>query len=93
MTVGDLLQRMTSTELSYWIARNRFEPIGMQRDDMRAGIVASTICNVNIPKGKPKTKPADFMPFKAEPKFNKGALFASLDAYVERQNAAKHTDD
>lgn len=92
MTVGSMLAVMSSAELTYWIARNKREPVGAQREDLRAGIVAAAIYNVNIPKGKKKVKPTDFMPFR-ETKFDKRALFASLDAYVERQDAAQHSDD
>jgi len=38
------------------------EPWGERRADLRSGIVASTIANVNRPKGGKAYKPQDFMP-------------------------------
>lgn len=40
----------------------QFEPWGESRADLRAGIIASTIANVNRRKGKKAYKPVDFMP-------------------------------
>lgn len=40
----------------------QFEPWGEERADLRSGIVASTIANVNRGKNTPAFKPEDFMP-------------------------------
>jgi len=62
MTVGDLLHRMSSRELTEWMAYYALEPFGEERGDMRAGIVASTLYNVHRgPKSK-AASPEDFMP-------------------------------
>lgn len=55
---------MSSTQLAEWMAFYRLEPWGDERADMRAGIVASTIANVNRDaKKRPKPyTPGDFMP-------------------------------
>ncbi len=45
-----------------WIAYAEIEPFGEERADLRAGIVASTMANINRQKGKPAYKPQDFMP-------------------------------
>ena len=37
------------------------DPFGDERADLRAGIVAATVANVNRAKGKPLS-PSDFMP-------------------------------
>lgn len=64
MTVGEMLTRMSSRELSEWMAYATLEPFGEERADLRAGIIASTIANANRdPKHKPKPfAPSDFMP-------------------------------
>lgn len=63
MTVGELLTRVTSAELTEWQAYEEIAgTFGPERADLHAGIVAATIANVNRPKGKPAAKPADFMP-------------------------------
>lgn len=55
--------------MAEWLAYFQLEPWGEERADLRAGIVASTIANVNRPaKRKQAYAPKDFMPrFGAEP--------------------------
>jgi hypothetical protein len=57
-----MLAEMTSAQFAEWIAYNKLEPFGEEREDLRMGIVASTIANANLPKGKKPYKPADFTP-------------------------------
>lgn len=59
-----MLARMSSRELTEWMAYATLEPFGAERGDLRAGIVASTIANVNRdPKSRPEPfAPQDFMP-------------------------------
>lgn len=54
---------MTWDQLLAWMAYAELEPFGEERGDLRAGIIASTIANVNRDpkKGRP-FKPGDFMP-------------------------------
>ena len=61
MTVRELLERVDSLELAEWVAFNSIEPIGDFRNDLHAGIIASTMANCHAPKGK-SFNPADFMP-------------------------------
>ena len=64
MTVEELLARISSRELSEWLAYAGLEPFGPERADLRSGIVAATVANVHRdPKKrrKPYTS-ADFMP-------------------------------
>lgn len=67
MTVGEIGERMSALELTEWIAYNRIEPIGPQRADLAAGIVASTVANAHRSKG-PSFKPQDFMAYVEKPK-------------------------
>ena len=62
MTVGEMLERMSAAEMSEWQAYYTINPFGDVRDDLRAGIVASTIANANRGKGQKPFAPADFMP-------------------------------
>lgn len=57
-----MLEEITSRELSEWMAYNEIEPFGEDREDLRMGIIASTIANVNRASGKKPYKPQDFMP-------------------------------
>ncbi len=64
MTVGELLARVTSRELSEWQAYYKMEPFGQQNDWLRSGTVAATIANVNR-DAKKRPRPyesQDFIP-------------------------------
>ena len=62
MTVRELLARIDSLELAEWMAYYTLDPWGTQRDDLQAGIIASTIANANSGKGR-AFQPIDFMPY------------------------------
>jgi len=57
-----MLSRMSSAELSEWIAFAGLEPFGYEMDLLGHAITSSTIANVNRQKGKKAYKPEDFMP-------------------------------
>lgn len=69
MTVRELLARIDSRELSEWLAFFSMEPWGTETEDLRAGVIASTIANVNRDKKKQAKpyKPADFVPKREQP--------------------------
>ena len=52
------LARISSRELSEWMAYYSLEPFGAVRGDLQAAIVASTVAN----SAGANTKPADFIP-------------------------------
>jgi hypothetical protein len=64
MTVSELLGRVSSRELTEWEAYAALEPFGEERGDLRAGVVASVIANVNRDPKKRREpfEPKDFMP-------------------------------
>ena len=49
--------------MAEWIAYDRVDPWDEARADLRAGIVAATIANVNRSKKTRAFKPEDFMPY------------------------------
>lgn len=54
---------MSSADIAEAMAYDRIEPFGEHRADLRAGIIASTIANVNRTKKTDKEyKPVEFMP-------------------------------
>ena len=57
-----MLAEMSSAQFAEWMAYSRLEPWGEQRADLRAGIVASTMANVNRGKSRKPYKPHEFMP-------------------------------
>lgn len=52
---------MSSVTFNHWVEYNRLNPFGAQRDNMHAGIVASTIANVHRKHGSKSLNPSDFM--------------------------------
>lgn len=63
MTVAELLARCSASELTDWIAYERIAgPLGADRLDIHAGIVASTTANVMRQKNSKTYKPKDFIP-------------------------------
>ena len=60
----EMLSRIDSRELAEWAAYFELEPWGTEVEDWRAGLIASTVANVNRDPKKQK-KPyevSDFMP-------------------------------
>lgn len=58
-----MLAGMSSRQVTEWQAYERITgPLGPARADIHAGIIASTIANVNRPKGKAPYKPSAFIP-------------------------------
>ncbi|KOG22003.1 phage tail assembly protein T [Streptomyces viridochromogenes] len=62
MTVRELLARITSRELTEWMAYERITgPLDSRlRTDISAAIIAATVAN--SASGKAKAKPRDFIP-------------------------------
>lgn len=55
---------MSARELSEWMAYDRIDPFGEERGDLRAGILASLLANINRDRKKKSDpfSPLDFMP-------------------------------
>lgn len=61
MTVRQLESTIQASELLEWMAFFQMEPWGAVREDYRAGVIASTLVNVNGgKKGKQAAQPHDF---------------------------------
>jgi hypothetical protein len=63
MTVRELLSKLSSDEISEWMAFYQLEPFGDFRADYRSALVTSTFANAHRQKDSPPFKPEDFMPF------------------------------
>lgn len=59
------VEEFSSREVSEWMAYAGISPFGEERADVRAGIIASVIAEVNRDRKKQSRPftPADFMPF------------------------------
>ncbi len=62
------MNRMSSAEFVMWKSYYQNNPFGEERGDIRCGIVASTIANVNRKKSAKPFKIQDFMPKFEKPK-------------------------
>jgi hypothetical protein len=62
MSVRQCQQAVDSAEFVGWQAYALLEPFGEERGDLRAGIVAATIANVNRGKNTRPYRPREFMP-------------------------------
>ncbi len=64
MTVDELLNRISSRELTEWMAFYQLEPWGTETEDWRAGLISSTIANANRDQKRRRKpyEPQDFMP-------------------------------
>ena len=68
MTRSELLRRISSRELSEWVEFYKLEPFGAEAGFIGHAITASTVANVNRPKGQRAYKADEFMPqFEKEP--------------------------
>lgn len=68
-TLQELYESMSAYEFSLWAAEYARNPWGEERDDYRAGVIASAVVNISgkmIKRGS-ETKPKDFMPFQKQP--------------------------
>ena len=61
MTVEELLQKLDYKELIEWMAFYEISPFGDERSDFQAGVIASTVANVNKRKNRKPYRPQDFM--------------------------------
>lgn len=67
-TKAELLKTLSSYELYEWLRFYKTNPFGNIRGDLQAGIIASTIANVNRASNSKTFNAKDFMPkFDNEP--------------------------
>lgn len=60
MTVEELLGRISSQELTEWMAYAQVEPFGAEIENWRFGMLAAV--HVNLANPRAKAKPDDFVP-------------------------------
>ena len=64
MTRAEMLERMSSYELSEWMAFYLLEPFGIEAEYVGHAITASTVANMNRPKGRKAYTVEEFIPRK-----------------------------
>lgn len=62
MTAGELLVRMSSRELSEWMAFYELEPFGYERQEVVTAQLTAVVANMMRGSGRPPYKTKDFMP-------------------------------
>ena len=62
MLVGELLQRISSREITEWMAFWQLEPFGADMNFLGHAITSTTVANVNRQKGQTAYDVEDFMP-------------------------------
>lgn len=84
--LAELQQRVSSRDFAEYWAHHQLEPWGLEREDLRAGIVASTIANANRdPKKRAQPYTAfDFVPQGAtdEDESDEDEVAARIDAVM-----------
>jgi hypothetical protein len=82
-TVRELLASLDAAELHDWLAYYAVDPWDEARADLRSGMIAAVIANVN--SRKKRFKPSDFMPRYEPAKKQSGS---DMKAMAMRWNAA-----
>lgn len=62
MTVAELLKRISSKEITEWMAFGQLEPFGADAEFMGHAITAKTVADVHRKQGSQPYKVSDFMP-------------------------------
>ena len=68
MTRAEMLERISSQEISEWMAYSLIEPFGQETQYIGPAITSTVLANVNRKKGAKAHDITDFMPQFAEPK-------------------------
>lgn len=74
---------MPASEFAEWkIIHEKFDPFGSEREDLRAGSIASPLLNIQLSRRSRKTKPGDwilkFVPTKPQTEEQMKAVFRAL---------------
>lgn len=78
MTVEDLLDRVTSEEMTRWIAYNKVSPITPDRTDYMIAQGLAMMANIHRSKDGKLMSPFDFMPHCEKPLQSKKTLISKI---------------
>lgn len=62
MSVKEAQKRISAREFAEWMAYDRLDPIGRERDDWRAAAIMTVLANINRPKNRRPYTLKDFWP-------------------------------
>ena len=57
--MGQLLETISSAELTEWLAYDQIEPFGPQREDLRTGLICSAVVNHSMSPPKSPVRASD----------------------------------
>lgn len=83
MTVRQLLESLDSREITEWLAYDQIEPFGPQREDLRTGLICSTVANHSLSPPRQPVRPSDFMLFADERRERKDGPVLLPDAKAQ----------
>ena len=86
--IAELQERVSSRDFAEYWAAFQLDPWGAEREDLRAGIVASTIANANR---DPKKRPRPFTPEQFMPSLGRPAE-ADEDREIDEAEVAAHAE-
>ena len=82
-----MLRRIPLPTFYDWLEYAKRKPFGEERADLRMGILASALINIQLAKGQRQTQPLDFMPFSkgagVRPKQTPAQMSAMLKGIVQ----------
>ncbi len=91
MSVATAMRKISSREFADWMAYDRIEPFGEMRADLRSGIIAAAVVNVNRGRGQKPFPASDFMPKFDEPErkvMTAAQIEARLMGFAAQHNAS-----
>lgn len=95
MSVAECQRRVDSAEFAEWMAFAQVDgPWWPERGDVQAGVVASTLANLHVRKGR-RFAPADFMPYRnaaPKPQQSVADMRAIMTAFTAAQNGSRGGD-
>jgi len=91
MSVREAQSRIDSAEFAEWIAFNNLEPIGEERGDRRAAVIAQTVANAHA-QGRHHFQLDDFMLRYGPPKKQTAAEMKAILMQVSNQGAKRAAD-
>lgn len=84
MTVEEMLDRISSAELSEWMDYNEINPFTPDRNDYMIAQLLSQNANLHRGKSQKLFNPLDFMPWTEKPKESKASLFNKIKGAFSR---------
>ena len=88
LDIDRALSEISAKDVAWWEAFEEVDgPIGEQRADLRAGIIAASIVNMLRDRKSTAAKPIDFMPFAERPQQTQDQMLNVFKMFAAQQEA------